>query len=348
MSGRLMRSVCTLALIAGAVLVSPVPDARADQPGQSVSALLGRLRLLYRKTEAATEAYNAADERLRGQRAAVERIEEALARSRAELADSRADAGELAREQYRTGRGPLSPTLVFLLGGDARTVLDQGHAFRRAAERWAGTINRLTDGEKRTAALARQARGALDAQLTLAADRQRKRDAVRGRLSEVEELLASLSGGQLAELRHLEARDSDTAQRRLLASGALSGPQPAPSAAAGKALEFAYRQLGKPYLWGAAGPDSFDCSGLTSQAWAYAGREIPRTSQEQWRLLPKVPPDQLRPGDLVVYFEDATHVALYIGNGQVVHAPRPGEYVKVSPLGANPLLGVVRPDPEPA
>jgi cell wall-associated NlpC family hydrolase len=110
-------------------------------------------------------------------------------------------------------------------------------------------------------------------------------------------------------------------------------------------LRYAVRQIDKPYVWGAEGPESYDCSGLTSQAWQSAGRAIPRTSQEQWRTLPKVPLSELRPGDLVVYFPEATHVAIYLGNGLVVHAPRPGGRVKVSPIAANPLLGAVRPDP---
>ncbi|ARX86404.1 hypothetical protein SMD44_05875 [Streptomyces alboflavus] len=76
-----------------------------------------------------------------------------------------------------------------------------------------------------------------------------------------------------------------------------------------------------------------------------AGHGIPRTSQQQWARLPRVPLRDLRPGDLVVYFPRATHVALYLGRGKVVHAPRPGARVKVSPLAANPVLGAVRPDP---
>ncbi|MCQ8191524.1 C40 family peptidase [Streptomyces rugosispiralis] len=118
------------------------------------------------------------------------------------------------------------------------------------------------------------------------------------------------------------------------------------SAEAGRrALAYALSQIGKPYVWGAEGPDSFDCSGLTSSAWAYAGRTIPRTSQEQWRRLPRVPLNQLRPGDLVIYYKGASHVAMYAGNGQVVQAPRPGQRVKLSPLASNPLQGVVRPGP---
>jgi cell wall-associated NlpC family hydrolase len=103
-------------------------------------------------------------------------------------------------------------------------------------------------------------------------------------------------------------------------------------------------QLGKPYQWGAAGPAAYDCSGLTSQAWGHAGTPIPRTSQEQWARLKKVPLNDVRPGDLVVYFPEATHVAMYVGDGKVVEAPRPGEKVEVSPLASHPVLGAVRPD----
>src|SRR5699024_11663565 len=71
-----------------------------------------------------------------------------------------------------------------------------------------------------------------------------------------------------------------------------------------------------PILWGAEGPTSYDCSGLTSQAWAAAGRPIPRTSQEQWRLLPHIAIKDMRPGDLIIYHADATHVGMYVGNGQ--------------------------------
>ena len=116
------------------------------------------------------------------------------------------------------------------------------------------------------------------------------------------------------------------------------------SAGAGqRALRWALNQIGKPYVWGAEGPNSFDCSGLTSQAWAHAGRVIPRTSQEQWRRLPRISLSQMRPGDLVIYNKGASHVAIYAGGGQVVQAPRPGTTVRLSALATNPVQGVVRP-----
>ncbi|MEU2516996.1 C40 family peptidase [Streptomyces syringium] len=72
---------------------------------------------------------------------------------------------------------------------------------------------------------------------------------------------------------------------------------------------------------------------------------IPRTSQEQWKRLTRIPLDALRPGDLIIYYQEATHVAIYAGDGQVIHAPRPGAFVKLSPIAFGPVLGAVRPDP---
>lgn len=108
-------------------------------------------------------------------------------------------------------------------------------------------------------------------------------------------------------------------------------------------VAFAKAQLGKPYKWGAEGPYSYDCSGLTMQAWKRAGISIPRTSQEQWRKLPHVSLSSLIPGDLVVYYSNASHVGIYIGGGKVLYASHPGSDVHISNLHSMPVLGAVRP-----
>ncbi|MGC3003778.1 C40 family peptidase, partial [Streptomyces sp. G35A] len=347
MSGVLLRLVCTAAVAAGTVL-APVPAAAVPGPGaageRSTAELLTDLQTLYREAEKATEAYNATEERLAGQRAETERLDRSLTRVRLSLHDSRGAAGRLARQQYQGSTG-LSPYLRLLLARDPRHALDQGHVIGRMARERARTVGRLTGDEREADTLARRARAALDAQLVLAERRRKERDEVRERLHEVEELLASLTAEELAALAELERARVTEAQEELVASGALSDGR-APSAGGDRALRYAVEQLGKPYEWGAEGPESYDCSGLTSEAWSAAGTPIPRTSQEQWARLERVPLRELRPGDLVVYFPEATHVALYLGDGMVVQAPRPGARVKVSPLAANPVLGAVRPDPD--
>ncbi|MHB9758849.1 C40 family peptidase [Streptomyces sp. BYX5S] len=349
MSGRLVRWVCTVA-VTGALLV-PMPASAAPapvpEPGgeRSVAELLADLQRLYQEAEEATETYNATEETLKERREEADALARKLAAARSSLSGSRLDAGRLARQQYQA-RSDISPYVRLLLARDPQRALDQGRVLRRAAREQQATVDRLVGREKKADALATRARGALDARLRVAERQKKDRDAVRERLREVEALLASLTAGQLAELARLEEQGTAEAQRAFMASGALSSAGRAPSKAGAEALAYAVRQIGKPYVWGAEGPGSFDCSGLTSQAWARAGRGVPRTSQEQWATLPRVPVSELRPGDLVVYFPKATHVALYLGDGMVVQAPRPGTRVKVSPIASNPLLGAVRPDPE--
>lgn len=380
MSGRLLRSLGTAALAAAVVTspaaavadpspspspapspatspaTSPAPSPGAEEAADpaagpeaaagSVTGLLNELQRLYQQTEEATETYNGTAAELKKKAAEAKKLDSALAASRLRLSRSRDAAGRLAREQYQ-GRSDLSAYLRLLLMRDPEYALDQGQVVQRLAAGRVATMRRLDGAEKRAAELAKQSRTVLDRQRTLAARQKKERDAVQTRLKQVEGLLATLSTDQLAELARLEQEGTDKAQDALVASGALSSARPA-TAQGGEAVRYAIEQIGKPYVWGAEGPDSFDCSGLTSQAWASAGRTLPRTSQEQWRQLRKVPVNALRPGDLVVYFPKATHVALYIGNGLVVQAPRPGSRVKVSPVASNPLLGAVRPDPESA
>ncbi|MEW2067727.1 C40 family peptidase [Streptomyces sp. NPDC007346] len=316
------------------------PEAGAPR---NVATLLRELQTRYQEAEEASETYNATAEKLKQRTAQAKKVNAELAKARAALQLSRDDAGRLAREQYQ-GHTQFSAYLQLLLARDPLRALDQSHVIERVAASRAATVERLSDDARRADALAAASRKAVDQQKKLAARQKKQRDTVHGKLKKVEALLATLSAGQLTQLAGLEQRGVEAAQRELVASGALSSTRP-PTRQGGDAVAYAVRQIGKPYVWGAQGPGSFDCSGLTSQAWAAAGRPIPRTSQEQWRQLPRVPVSSLRPGDLVIYFPKATHVALYIGDGLVVQAPRPGTRVKVSPVASNPLLGAVRPDP---
>ncbi|GAA3262802.1 NlpC/P60 family protein [Streptomyces lavendulae subsp. grasserius] len=334
-----MRLACL-----GAVLVAaagPPPVARAEPVGE----LLTRLQGLYQRAEEASEAYNATEVALKAGQDEERRLSAELGRARTALGAEKATAGRLAREQYQGTLG-LSPYLRMLLSGDPQQAVDQRRIAARQGARQAGVVARLERGEERADALAAAARKALDTQRALAVERRKQHEEVTGRLKDVERLLAALTPEELSGLGRREAAVTAGAQRELVDSGRLPARTGTPTAAGGAALRYATAQIGKPYVWGAEGPGSFDCSGLTSKAWEHAGRSIPRTSQEQWARLPRVPLDRLRPGDLVVYFPKATHVALYIGDGKVIQAPRPGATVKVSPIAANPLLGAVRPDPE--
>ncbi|QKW31225.1 C40 family peptidase [Streptomyces seoulensis] len=124
----------------------------------------------------------------------------------------------------------------------------------------------------------------------------------------------------------------------------------APSGAeAHKALAFARAQIGKPYVWGAAGPGSYDCSGLTQAAWKAAGVALPRSLRDQSRAGTTVPAAEALPGDLVFFHDshgEVGHVGVYAGHGMMIHAPEPGSYVREDPVrqgGAPAVHHVVRP-----
>ncbi|MFI2430433.1 NlpC/P60 family protein [Streptomyces sp. NPDC018693] len=113
-----------------------------------------------------------------------------------------------------------------------------------------------------------------------------------------------------------------------------------------KALAFARAQIGKPYVWGATGPDSYDCSGLTQAAWKAAGVTLPRTTWDQVNAGTTVSLSNAQPGDLVFFYDDISHVGLYIGNGMMIHAPKPGAYVREESIyydGESSIHSVVRP-----
>ncbi|WP_406414034.1 C40 family peptidase [Streptomyces sp. NBC_01614] len=342
-------ATATATILASAAASAPAtaaPEPAADPQEQSTARLLTDLQRLYLETEKATETYNATEEKLKKQRTEVTRLDTALSRARLSLHDSRGAAGRLARQQYQNTTD-ISPYVRLLLARDPQHALDQGHVIGLLARERADTVGRLTGTEHKADELARKARKALDHQLVLAERQRKNRDAVHKRLKKVEELLASLTAGQLTALAEFEKKSISEAQKDLMASGDLAKEDHKPSSEASRAIRYARKQLGKPYKWGAEGPKSYDCSGLTSEAWAHAGTRIPRTSQDQWARLDRIPLTELRPGDLVIYFPGATHVAMYVGNGKVIQAPRPGEKIKVSPIASNPLLGAVRPEVSP-
>jgi peptidoglycan DL-endopeptidase CwlO len=152
-----------------------------------------------------------------------------------------------------------------------------------------------------------------------------------------------------ALLRRLAA--ARAAQARAAAAGSLarSGAAGAPSGAAGRAVAFARSQLGKPYVWGAAGPSAYDCSGLTMAAYRSAGVWLPRVSRAQWNAGPHVGLGSLTPGDLVFYAYNTGdpgtihHVGLYVGGGAMVEAPYSGASVRVASIGRRDYIGAVRP-----
>jgi cell wall-associated NlpC family hydrolase len=343
----LRRALVFGVLLATTSLTLSAPRAVADPPPSTtrLATLLDRLQELYLEAEEATETYDEAKAQLKEESGAASRLDSQLAQERIALAEAKDEAGALARQQYKDGS--VSAYMNLMLADTPQDLFSQSHFLQRAAGTQAELVERLTTGALRISTLNRAAQHALDSSQKLAEQQRDSKEKIEEKLANVEKIVAGLTGTELSELQKLEQQGIDAAQRAFLGSNRLSVTDMTPSQGGAAAIRFAYDQLGKPYVWGAEGPRSYDCSGLTSKAWAAGGVTIPRTSEQQWKQLTHVPLDQLRPGDLIVYFKAASHIAIYIGDGQVIQAPRPGAYVKISPIAANqPILGAVRPDPD--
>ncbi|MET8814063.1 NlpC/P60 family protein [Streptomyces sp. NPDC004549] len=322
---------------------SPAPGATpTPAPDKDLEKIRKQLDRLYHDAAVATDAYNAAEEKAEKQSARVDDLNEQIAESKRKLKRLKDQAGAAARAQYRNGG--LPPTARFLLSDDpqqfadsAATILNGERATKKLLTEMARTQKELQADSDDAAARMKK----------LEADREDKAAAkkkIKKRIADAELVESGLEKKEKERLAELERQAAHAAQTAWVDTGVLDGISDKTSAEGKKAVAFATAQLGKPYVWGAEGPDSFDCSGLTSQAWAAAGHPIPRTSQEQWRQLPHVAVKDMRPGDLIIYFDDATHVAMYAGDGKIIHAPRPGRTVTVTGAGTMPILGVVRPN----
>ncbi len=147
-----------------------------------------------------------------------------------------------------------------------------------------------------------------------------------------------------AEAEGLLDRLKEEERELILSRGGVRVPSDVPvSGRAAAAVSYALAQVGDSYVYGAAGPSSFDCSGLTMSSWAQAGVGLPHSSSAQYGSGAHVSLDSLQPGDLVFYYSPISHVAMYIGNGMIVHAANPGTGVVVSDMYSMPVVGAVRP-----
>ncbi|NVI33132.1 MULTISPECIES: NlpC/P60 family protein [Streptomyces] len=323
---------------------TPEEDAAEGEPATptALEEVRKKIEKLYHRASVATDAYNAAEEKAERQAKEVARLERAVARGQDRLALLRHQAGATAREQYRSGGIPEGAQ--FLLSDDPRLFLDNANRFQRGQHAAKGLMSQLRTTQEQLEKDEAAASAEYKKLERHRASKAKAKKEIKKQIKAAEELESRLAAEELERLRKLEEEAQRRAQSAWVDSGILDAISGRASAAGKKALEYAAEQIGKPYSWGAEGPDSYDCSGLTSQAWASAGVPIPRTSQEQWRQLERVPIREMRPGDLIIYHDDASHVGMYVGDGKIVHAPRPGRQITLAGAGTMTILGVVRPD----
>jgi cell wall-associated NlpC family hydrolase len=328
---------------------------------------------LYRQAESATEKYNAAKEKTTKQRKQVDTLLDDVAKRTQKLNEEREQLGTFAAAQYRTGAA-APDTATFLLADSPQDYFDQTQLMGRMTSRQKSAVDDYFTEQSATMKKRQEASRNLRTLTETQSDLQTAKSTVQKKLSDARELLSKLTAEEKARLAAIQKKKEQEAARKAAelakqqaaaeqkakeeaaakesgsssgsASDSASSSDSSYAAKAEKVLAFARAQIGKPYVWGATGPGSYDCSGLTQAAWKAAGVTLPRTTYDQVNAGTTVSLTNARPGDLIFFYDDISHVGIYIGNGMMIHAPKPGAYVREESVyyaGTSIIHSVVRP-----
>ncbi|MEV6043160.1 C40 family peptidase [Streptomyces xanthochromogenes] len=351
----------TTAALASVSLLAQSADAAPAAPRPSIEEVQKKVDDLYRQADLATQKYDAAKEATTTQRAKVDSLLDQVAAGTAKMNDTRRVIGSYAAAQYRDCG--VTPTMRLLFSDDPQAFFDQDQLMGRLSDEQHRTLSTF-EAERAANAKKRAEAGRSLASLTTSQQALRAgKEEVQGRLAAARTLLSTLTVREKERLAALEKKKQDEARRRAAelaaqqaaaakkkpappaghAPTAPSGPSAPASSKAAKALAFARAQMGKPYVWGATGPASYDCSGLTQAAWKAAGVDLPRTTWDQVKAGTRVATADLQPGDLVFFYDDVSHVGMYAGGGMMIHAPHSGAYVREESIYYMPIYGAVRP-----
>jgi cell wall-associated NlpC family hydrolase len=298
---------------------------------------------LHREAGNATERYDDARVRFAEANRRLTVVKHRLAAKQAEVDAMQSSVGQLASAAYRSGG--LDPTMQILLADDPEAFLQSAVALNQLGRQQEATLERVVAARQGLAS-ARNDVTQQRAQASALADQiASQKKAIETKLDEARQLLGTLQADQYA--KYTAAVHAVAARGRQVASRSRAGDIPSydgpASGRASEAIKTAYAQLGDPYVYGAAGPGSFDCSGLTMFAWSAAGVSLPHSSSAQYSSTRHVAISDLQPGDLVFYYSPISHVAIYIGGGRINHPPPPGQSVEIASLHMMPLVGAARP-----
>jgi cell wall-associated NlpC family hydrolase len=294
-----------------------------------------QMAVLDARAERISESYDAANSKLSALQHKAALTEKELAQDQSQLDKSEQKLAASAAAAYRSGG--LDATMSLVTSGSPQTFLDQTATLQEVSHFQASQLA-AADLAQRTMSAAQVLHNAEVAQQkeTLSTI-SKQRNAINSLVDQSKAILSRLSTAAQAQY---SSQQNAVAAHETALRGSYDGPASGQAAAA---VEFAYAQLGKPYVYGGSGPSSFDCSGLTMESWAAAGVSLPRTAADQQAALPAVSIGDLEPGDLVFYGDPAYHTAIYIGGGQIIQAPHTGTVVQISSLYDMPPTSAGRP-----
>ncbi|MEU1044973.1 NlpC/P60 family protein [Streptomyces sp. NPDC005897] len=371
------------AALTSVALLSQTANATPSDDRPTLEEVEKKVDDLYRQAGSATEKYNAAKEKTSKQRKKVDTLLDDVAQRTQKLNDAREELGSFASAQYRTGAS-VPETATLLLADSPQDYFDQNQLMNRLTGRQKTAVDDYVTQQSETMKKRREATESLQTLTDSQTDLKTAKSTVQKKLATARELLSELTAEEKARLAAIEKKKQQEAARKAAelakqqaaqeeaerkrreeaaeqesgsgSSGSSGGtgssesgsstPGTSNGTKAEKAIAFARAQIGKPYVWGATGPGSYDCSGLTQAAWKAADVSLPRVTYDQVNAGTTVSVSQAQPGDLVFFYDDISHVGLYIGDGMMIHAPKPGAYVREESIfydGESSIHSVVRP-----
>ncbi|MFD0686870.1 C40 family peptidase [Actinomadura fibrosa] len=291
----------------------PPVVAHAAAPKPSAAEVRKKLTKLNEQVDQAVEKYNKLNEQLKIAKRKLDAAKKSSKGEETAFEQQRSKIAQMAADAYKNGDS--TDVTGFVGSKDPQSVLDQAAVFSHLSQERSSQLTQFLATAQRLRREQAQAQASYDDVAGKAKELRDKKKELDKQVNEQKKLLKKLG----------VKTPSSSGGSGGGTGGTYTGPA---SGSARKALDFAYAQLGKPYSYGAAGPSSYDCSGLTMSAWNAAGVSITRTTNSQYAATKRVAKSNLQPGDLV-FFNSLGHVGLYVGGGKMIHAPHTGDVVKI-------------------
>lgn len=311
------------AALASVLLPVGLSSAVTQQPQPTLKELVAKARALSNQINSLSEQYDGLSIQLTQARSQAAIAKRTYARDASRLGASRLAIGQLAAQSYMNGG--LDTSLQLLTSSDASQLMDRAAIMQQLQQQNGDRVSQLATAEA----------AALRARKT--AQQQTRR---------VSRLVSQMGAKKAVIQRKINVLNSATFAKAMAVfqqTGQYPNiPIPTANTIGAQALRAALSVRGDPYVWGASGPNAFDCSGLVMWAYQQVGISLPHYTGAQWNMGVHVSRGQLQPGDLVFFYADIGHVGLYIGNGLMVDAPDFGQVVKVEPVMWDVYVGAVR------
>jgi cell wall-associated NlpC family hydrolase len=297
-------------------------DSTGGSPSSGFEATVAKANALSNQIDVLSQQYDALKIQLNEARQESTIALQTAQRDELALSDGQTAVAQIAAQAYMTGG--LSPSIQLLQGANSQLVLDRASIMLQLAHQQTGTMSLLASAE-----------GAANRARQVAAQQAARADQ-----------LAAAMSQKVSQMQAKENVLNSSAFSQALVIFQQTGHYPTPvitgDSLGAQALRFAEEKLGDPYVWGGAGPNDFDCSGLVMWSYEQVGIQLDHFTGDQWNEGEHISRSQLQPGDLVFFFADISHVGMYVGNGLMIDAPTFGQPVQIQPVFWSAFVGAVR------